>query len=276
MNPEPTAIERLIPEEGWHILHIFYQIDHSNWSMLTDSEQLEAKTDLTELAQEIRTHPETQLLLFSVVSPKADIACMILTPDLHDLNAFEKRMGQSLGPDILTPVYSYLSMTERSEYTTTAEIYSKELVDDDGVVEGSEEHQAKMAEFEHRMKKYTQDRLYPNMPDWPVFCFYNMNKRRNVGQNWYASDFETRRQLMLGHARIGRTYAGKVRQLITGSTGLDDAEWGVTLFAHDTYQIKDIVYKMRFDEVSSVYADFGEFYIGIQLPLDELFRRVGI
>ena len=98
MNPEPTAIERLIPEEGWHILHIFYQIDHSNWSMLTDSEQLEAKTDLTELAQDTRTHPETQLLHFSVVSPKADIACMILTPDLHDLNAFEKRMSQSLGP----------------------------------------------------------------------------------------------------------------------------------------------------------------------------------
>ena len=79
---------------------------------------------------------------------------------------------------------------------------------------------------------------------------------------------------MAGHARVGREYAGKIKQLITGSTGLDDAEWGVTLFAHDTFQIKAIVYQMRFDEVSAAYGDFGEFYIGLQLPLDELFRRL--
>jgi len=126
------------------------------------------------------------------------------------------------------------------------------------------------------MEKYNKDRLYPNMPDWPVFCFYPMGKRRGEEQNWYHLDFETRRQLMMGHARVGRTYAGRVRQLITGSTGLDESEWGVTLFAHDTQDIKEIVYEMRFDEVSALYAEFGDFYIGLQLPLDELFRRVGI
>ena len=101
-----------------------------------------------------------------------------------------------------------------------------------------------------------------------------MGKRRNVGQNWYAADFDTRRKLMAGHARVGRTWAGKVRQLITGSTGLDAEEWGVTLFAHDTFHIKGIVYEMRFDEVSAVYGEFGDFYIGIQLPLGELMTRV--
>ena len=118
------------------------------------------------------------------------------------------------------------------------------------------------------------DRLYPTLPDWPVVCFYNMNKRRGEQRNWYALPYAERRSLMKGHATVGRQYAGKVRQLITGSTGLDDAEWGVTLFSRDTSQIKAIVYEMRFDPVSAEYADFGEFFIGIQLPLDELFRRV--
>ena len=101
-----------------------------------------------------------------------------------------------------------------------------------------------------------------------------LSKRRATAANWYRLPFEERKQLMAGHARVGRTYAGRVLQLITGSTGLDDAEWGVTLFSRDTFQIKAIVYKMRFDPVSAEYADFGEFYIGIQLPLDELFRRL--
>jgi peroxiredoxin len=112
------------------------------------------------------------------------------------------------------------------------------------------------------------------MPDWPVMCFYPMNKRRGETRNWYSLGFEERKRLMSGHARIGRQWHGKIRQLITGSTGLDDAEWGVTLFAHDTMHVKGIVYEMRFDAVSAEYADFGEFYIGLQLPLDELFRRV--
>jgi chlorite dismutase len=101
-----------------------------------------------------------------------------------------------------------------------------------------------------------------------------MTKRRGDDNNWYALPYEERRVLMQGHARVGREFAGKVKQLITGSTGLDDAEWGVTLFAHDTFQIKAIVYEMRFDPVSAQYADFGEFYVGIQLSLDELFRRL--
>jgi chlorite dismutase len=113
------------------------------------------------------------------------------------------------------------------------------------------------------------------LPPWPVMCFYPMNKRRGTaGQNWYALSFEERKKLMGGHAKVGRTWHGKILQLITGSTGLDDWEWGVTLLAHDPINIKGIVYEMRFDEVSAQYAEFGEFYIGLNLPLDELFRRI--
>jgi chlorite dismutase len=107
-----------------------------------------------------------------------------------------------------------------------------------------------------------------------AFCFYPMSKRRGETHNWYGLGYDEREGLMRQHGAIGRTFRGRVLQLITGSTGLDDAEWGVTLFARDTFQIKAIVYKMRFDPVSAEYADFGEFYIGIQLPLDELFRRL--
>ena len=128
--------------------------------------------------------------------------------------------------------------------------------------------------FKVRMAKYGKDKLYPTLPNWEVFCFYPMSKRRNPEQNWYELSFAERKALMAGHGRVGRQYHGKILQLITGSTGLDDAEWGVTLFAHDTYYIKDIVYKMRFDAVSVKYAEFGDFYIGLSVPLDELFRRI--
>jgi chlorite dismutase len=101
-----------------------------------------------------------------------------------------------------------------------------------------------------------------------------MNKRRGEQENWYRLSFEERKQLMSGHARVGRQYSGRVRQLITGATGLDDWEWGVTLLAHDIFEVKSIVYEMRFDEVSARFAEFGEFFIGLQLPLDQLFQRL--
>ena len=273
---EESNYDELRPAEGWHVLHLFYQLDHAQWSVLSDQEKLEAKTSLTQLVQEIRSTEDTQLLTFSMVSPKSDIGFMLLTADLHVANAFEKRLTLSLGPDILTPCFSYLSLTETSEYVTTAEHYAETLKSEEGLAEDSEDFAAKMKEFEFRIKKYGKDKLYPNMPDWPVFCFYSMGKRRGEVHNWYALDFDERKKLMGGHARVGRQWAGKIRQLITGSVGLDESEWGVTLFAKDTFDVKGIVYEMRFDEVTVKYGEFGDFFIGIQLPLDELFRRVGL
>lgn len=273
LSTNSNTIEPLIPHEGWHVLHLFYKIEPTQWELFSDEEQLEAKTNLTQLIQDIRSD-DAQLLAFSMVTPKADLGFMLLTADLHKANEYEKKLTQSLGADVLTPVYYYLSLTELSEYTTSEEQYGAGLVKDDGIAEGSPEYAEKIEEFRNRIKKYNQDRLYPNMPDWPVFCFYPMGKRRGEQDNWYDLDYESRRQLMAGHAKVGRTYAGRIRQLITGSTGLDDMEWGVTLFAHNTQDVKDIVYEMRFDKVSSRYADFGDFFIGLQLPLNELFKRL--
>jgi len=268
-------ITPLVPKEGWHVMHLFYHVDHAQWSLYSDEEQRQAKTRLTELVQEIRATPDTHLLIFSIATPKADLGFMLLTPDLQVANTYEKQLTLSLGPEILSPVYSYLSQTESSEYTTTREQYAAEtLVAEEGLVEGSPEFEAGLKAFDDRMAHYLKHRLYPVLPDWPVICFYPMSKRRNGVDNWYALDFEARKKLMAGHARVGRTYSGRILQLITGSTGLDEYEWGVTLLAKDTIDIKSIVYEMRFDEVTARYGEFGDFYIGMQLPLGELFRRI--
>ena len=264
----------LIPEQGWHCLHLFYRIDFPQWQLLTADEQRMAKIALSEIVQEIRATEKTQLLTLSVVTPKADLGFMLMTPDLHDANKIEKRISLALGADLLTPVYSYLSLTQESEYTTSEDEYADTLVKDQKIDRGSEKFDEAMKSFRERMKHYRQERVYPTLPDWPVVCFYNMSKRRGEQRNWYALPSDERRNLMKGHATIGRQFAGKVKQLITGSTGLDDAEWGVTLFARDTFQIKAIVYQMRFDAVSAEYGEFGEFFVGIQLPLDELFHRL--
>ena len=262
----------LVPQEGWHCLHLFYRIEYGQWQLLSREEQNAAKTNLTELVQEIRATSDTQLLTLSVVTPKADLGFMLITPDLQVANKIDKQLSLSLGPDVLMPVYSYLSLTEESEYITTEEEYAQTLEPE--IKSNSAKLEEALVAFRERIKHYRQDRVYPTLPDWPIVCFYNMSKRRGEQRNWYALPYEERRELMKGHARVGREYAGKIKQLITGSTGLDDAEWGVTLFARDTFQIKAIVYQMRFDPVSAEYADFGEFFIGIQLPLDELFRRL--
>lgn len=256
-------------------MHLFYHVDHAQWTLYSDEEKRQAKTRLTELVQEIRATPDTHLLIFSVATPKADLGFMLLTPDLQVANMFEKQLSLSLGAEILSPTYSYLSQTESSEYTTTREQYAAEtLIAEKALTEGSPEFEAGLKEFDERMAHYLKHRLYPVLPDWPVICFYPMSKRRNGGDNWYALDFEARKKLMAGHARVGRTYSGRILQLITGSTGLDEFEWGVTLLAKDTIDIKSIVYEMRFDEVTARYGEFGDFYIGMQLPLDVLFRRI--
>jgi hydrogen peroxide-dependent heme synthase len=268
-------ITPLVPREGWHVMHLFYHVDHAQWAIYSDEEKRQAKTRLTELVQEIRATPDTHLLIFSIATPKADLGFMLLTPDLQMANQFEKQLSLSLGPEILNPTYSYLSQTESSEYTTTREQYGADtLVIEKGLREGSDEYKAGLQEFDERMAHYLKHRLYPVLPDWPVICFYPMSKRRNGGDNWYALDYEARRKLMAGHAKVGRTYSGRILQLITGSTGLDEFEWGVTLLAKDTIDIKSIVYEMRFDEVTARYGEFGDFYIGMQLPLDVLFRRI--
>ena len=272
----PASTDPVLPHEGRHVVHLFFRVDYAAWDYLDTGEKIAAKTALASLVQNIRATPDTQLITLSLVTPKADLGFMLLTPDLHLADQFAKQLALALGPGILVPEYSWLSMTERSEYTTSDEEYAASLEKEEGLAPGSAPFEERMTAFKARMVKYLKDRLEPNLPDWPVVCFYPMSKRRHPGQNWYSLDFETRKKLMAAHARVGRTYSGRILQLITGSTGLDDMEWGVTLFSRSTSEIKAIVYEMRFDEVSAEYGEFGEFFIGLQMPLDSLFARLSL
>src|SRR2546430_11951223 len=193
----------IIPEQGWHCLNLFYRIDFAQWQLLSPEEQRAAKTVLSELVQEIRATEKTQLLTLSIVTPKADLAFMLITPDLHAANFFEKRLNLSLGASVLEPVYSYLSLTEESEYTTTAEQYADTLAREQNLKPGTGEFDAAMKTFAERMAHYPEERVYPTLPDWPVVCFYNMSKRRGEPRNWNALPFEERSNLMVVQDTVG-------------------------------------------------------------------------
>ena len=277
MNPEDDSpANEIVPAEGLHVLHLLYRVDNASWDMLSAEEKIEARTSLLSLIKEVRDSARTQLLSFGMVTPKADIGLMLLTADLQFAHRIEKRLTMSLGPDILMPTFSYLSLTERSEYTTTPEEYARTLSDEQGLDPESAQFESAMREFRERIDKYAANRLYPTLPDWPLACFYPMSKRRTPERNWYALDFAERKRLMAGHARVGRGYAGRILQLITGSTGLDDMEWMVTLFARRSEDIKSVIHEMRFDPVSAHYAEFGDFYIGLQLPPGDILARLAL
>lgn len=278
MSDSATSLSPILPIEGRHVLHLFYSMEQEPWQYLDAADRRKRCEDLARLVREIQALPDTQLLPYSVVGPKADLGFMLVTPDLQVADRCSKLLGEGLGAGMLTPTFSYFSMTERSEYMTSEAEFSEELKAE-GIDPSSPEFATKIAEFHDRMEKYMRRRVVPELPDaqeWPVFCFYPMSKRRLPQLNWYGLPFEDRKRLMAGHAKIGRTYSGRVLQLITGSTGLDDMEWGVTLFAKTTSEIKAIVYEMRFDVVSSHYAEFGEFFIGIRMDVNDLCNRLNL
>jgi chlorite dismutase len=179
-----------------------------------------------------------QLVTAAILGHKADVGFLALCPDLWALWEFQRACA-SAGLDIVS---SYVSLTEVSEYAAGAP------------------------------EEMRRARLFPELPPdgMTAFCFYPMSKRRNADHNWYALDFEERKRLMLGHGALGRTFRGRVLQLVTGSTGLDDWEWGVTLFAPHPDDLKACVYEMRFDEASAHYAEFGPFYSGMVADLGEV------
>jgi peroxiredoxin len=187
---------------------------------------------------------DQQVVMFSVFGHKADLGVMALGPDWVRLRALQSAL-QAAGLEV---VDSYVSLTEVSEYSQ-------------GVPE-----------------ELRQARLYPKLPPpgKRAFCFYPMSKRRGDVHNWFATPYEERMELMLAHGKTGRTFAGRILQVITGSAGVDDYEWGVSLFAVHPDDLKDVVYTMRFDEASAHYAEFGPFYSGIVGDVDEVLSLVGL
>ena len=166
---------------------------------------------------------------------------------------------------------SFVSLTEHSEYTTTEDEERARLE-----AAGEPDVEGVLATWRERMDHYKDARLHPRLPHKRFICFYPMSKNRIPGANWFDLSFDERKVLMRGHATTGRTYSGRVLQLITGATGLDDWEWGVTLLADDPVAVKEIVYEMRFDAASAKYALFGPFWVGLVMAPDAVFARAGL
>lgn len=262
------------PSIGWGVLHLFYHIDYAQLGGLSNKARSEICTPFLQWCQTWNQNPEIQLHTYSVLGNKADLGIMLLGPDLHLLNQAEADLLKSSFGGLLKPAYSFVSLTELGEYMTSEEEFGTRMQEQEGLSPESEDYQSRMAAFSERMEKYRNDKLYPLLPPWPNMCFYPMNKARGEKHNWYNLPFAERKKYMGGHARIGQLFAGKILQLVTGSTGLDDWEWGVTLLAKDPVQLKEIVYQMRFDEVSALFGEFGPFYTCLRLEPAELLHRL--
>jgi chlorite dismutase len=242
------------------VLHLYYRV--------TDRESRGAKNVIDAVAAlEADGH---QALTLAMLGHKADLGVIALGPDLSRLQRFQHELLAAP----LEPVYSYVSLTELSEYGATEDDERARLAAEENI--SGAEADERLAVWRERVEHYRENRVHPRLPMKQCCCFYPMSKRRDAEANWYELPFDARKALMAGHARVGRTYAGRVLQLITGSTGIDDWEWGVTLLADDAAALKEIVYEMRFDEVSARYAEFGPFFTGLVLPVDEACTRVGL
>jgi hydrogen peroxide-dependent heme synthase len=259
-------MDSVMPSEGWGVLHLFYTIDRERAA----AEPGAAKRVLA--AVEALEGDGHQALVSAVLGHKADLGIMALGPDLARLQAFQAELAAVPG---LRPGSSFVSLTETSEYTSTEEQERERLSSHaDGLDEQAIE--ARLEAWRTRMAKYREDKLHPRLPQRNLICFYPMAKRRGGKVNWYQLPFEERRRLMGGHARVGMSYSGRVLQLITSAFAFDDWEWGVTLLADDPVALKEILYEMRFDEVSAVYSDFGPFFVGLLGEPAEALRRAGL
>jgi chlorite dismutase len=264
----------LVPEAGWHFLHLFYRVDRERLLGFTAAERASGRRELNEALQTRSPGTIEQLQCFAVPGHKADFGVMLAGPDLKAIHALQMAIQDStLGP-ALQGVYSFYSITEVSEYVPGVEEYARILRERENMDPESNLYKTKVASYAERLAPMNRQRLQPDFPDWPCLCFYPMSKMRSGDQNWYLLPFETRAELMAQHGRSGMKFAGKVTQVITASTGLDNWEWGVTLWAKNPLYLKDIVYTMRFDESSARYALFGDFFFGYILRPEELFEVV--
>ena len=208
-------------------------------------------------------HPN-QSALFSQIGHKGDLMLIHFRDSLQDLNRVELELAQSGLFPYLQQAHSYLSLVELGLYESSEKIYAG--LAERGLEPGTAEWNAGIAEGTTRTAASLVSRLFPSIPPAKYLCFYPMDRKRGEQVNWYTEPMADRRAMMHEHGMIGRRYADSVRQIITGSIGLDDWEWGVDLFADDPVVFKKLIYEMRFDKVSAVYASFGQFFLSVRVP----------
>lgn len=257
----PADDVSLEPSKGWHVTHSFYAFDRSRLAALDAAVLTEGKRQFTAVLDAGATGAPRRLQAWIVAGHKADFGVVAMDPSPLAVEGIHQRLLAGPLGAALVPTYSFVSLTEVSEYLPNTEQYAKRLVEEGEVVD-SPTYKAKVQGYAAREESMRRARIEPDLPPWPNACFYPMNKKRKVGENWFTLSFAERSRLMAEHGRTGMSFGGRVMQLITVSVGLDDWEWGVTLWARRPDFLKDIVYTMRFDEASARYAEFGPFYTG--------------
>jgi chlorite dismutase len=257
--------------EGSSVLHQFFRFDWKAWHAISVAEKERIGTGAAELFSRLERAPgdaQVRSALYSQLGHKGDLILIHFRESLEALNQVELDLAQNPLYDFLTPVHSYVSVVELGLYESTRKTY--EAASAKGQEPNSPEWTADVEATLARQAAAMAPRLFPSVPDTRYLCFYPMDRKRGEQVNWYTVPFEERQQLMHDHGMIGRRYGYQVKQIISGSIGLDDWEWGVDLFADDPVVFKKLIYEMRFDEVSALYALFGQFYIGVRLPIEKL------
>ena len=254
--------------EGSSVLHQMFRFDWTAWNKLPATDRAALANAFTEMLARWERgssegHPN-QSALFSQIGHKGDLTLIHFRDSMEDLNRVELELAQTGIYPYLQLAHSYLSVVELGLYESSEKLYTQ--LAEKGLEPGTPEWNAGLTEGTARTAGSLASRLYPTIPEAKYLCFYPMDRKRGETVNWYAETMADRRAMMHEHMLIGRRYADSVRQIITGSIGLDDWEWGVDLFADEPVIFKKLIYEMRFDKVSAVYATFGQFFLSVRVP----------
>jgi hydrogen peroxide-dependent heme synthase len=270
--PPETAAAHLpavpLTLEGASMLHQMLRVRWTAWKQLPAPERAEIAAEAGGLLGEMEREPGGQSAAFSLLGHKGDLILLHFRRSFEDLNKVELQLAGLRLWDYLEPSSSYLSVVELGLYESSLKTYG--ALAERGIAPFSPEWSAEIETVMARQREAMAPRLYPDMPPHKYLCFYPMDRKRGEAKNWYRLPMAERQRQMHEHGMVGRRYAGEVKQIISGSIGFDDWEWGVDLFAEDPLVFKKLIYEMRFDEVSADYALFGTFYVGIRCPAQEL------
>jgi len=256
--------------EGWYTLHEMFAVDWGRWNALEPTERTAIVAEAQAALERLVAPGDGPTALYALVSHKGDLCLVHWRRDLEALRAAEVGFARTRLRGFLASTYSYLAVIELGTYELMG--HAAGLVKKRGIEPGAPEFDGAV---QAEMERMAKPRLYPDVPAGRYLCFYPMSKRRGEQVNWYDLPAAERAAFMRGHGEIGRKYAGKVMQIIQGSVGLDDWEWGVTLFADDPVVFKKLIYEMRFDPASSRFALFGPFYVGMRCAPADLGAALG-
>jgi peroxiredoxin len=248
--------------EGYAVLHQMFRFRWQSWRPLRPTQKAEITEEAGPVLKSWEENSSGQSALYSVLGHKGDLMLVHFRESFDELNHAEMQLSQLRLSDYLEAATSYLSVIELGLYESSLKTY-RELAEQ-GIEPHSAEWKHAINETLARQREAMRPRLFPEIPKNRYICFYPMDRRRGEDKNWYTLPMEERARQMNEHGLVGRRYAGEVKQIITGSIGFDDWEWGVDLFSNDPLVFKKLIYEMRFDEVSAVYALFGHFYVGVR------------